>query len=75
MPVFAWEGRTRQGQLKKGVVEAATEAAAMMQLRAQAIIPVSVQAEGGAQRAWLQSLQEGREDARAGRCSPASSPR
>jgi type IV pilus assembly protein PilC len=42
MPVFAWEGRTRQGQLKKGVVEAATEAAAMMQLRAQAIIPVSV---------------------------------
>ena len=42
MPVFAWEGRTRQGQLKKGVVEAATEAAAMMQLRAQSIIPVSV---------------------------------
>ena len=42
MAVFAWEGRTRQGQLKKGVVEAATEAAAMMQLRAQAIIPVSV---------------------------------
>jgi type IV pilus assembly protein PilC len=42
MAVFAWEGRTRQGQLKKGVVEAASEAAAMMQLRAQAIIPVSV---------------------------------
>ncbi|MCX5739602.1 MAG: type II secretion system F family protein [Proteobacteria bacterium] len=42
MPVFAWEGRTRQGQLKKGVVEASTEAAAMMQLRAQSIIPVSV---------------------------------
>ena len=42
MAVFAWEGRTRQGQLKKGVVEAATEAAAMMQLRAQSIIPVSV---------------------------------
>jgi type IV pilus assembly protein PilC len=42
MPVFAWEGRTRQGQVKKGVIEAATEAAAMMQLRAQAIIPTSV---------------------------------
>jgi type IV pilus assembly protein PilC len=42
MPVFAWEGRTRQGQLKKGVVEAASEAAAMMQLRAQSIIPVAV---------------------------------
>jgi type IV pilus assembly protein PilC len=42
MPVFAWEGRTRQGQVKKGVIEAATEAAAMMQLRTQAIVPTSV---------------------------------
>ena len=42
MPVFAWEGRTRQGTLKKGVIEAASEAAAMMQLRGQSIIPVSV---------------------------------
>jgi type IV pilus assembly protein PilC len=45
MPVFAWEGRTRQGQRKKGVIEAATEAAAMMQLRAQAIMPTSVRAK------------------------------
>jgi type IV pilus assembly protein PilC len=45
MPVFAWEGRTRQGQVKKGVIEAASEAAAMMQLRAQAIIPTSVRAK------------------------------
>jgi len=42
MPVFAWEGRTRQGTLKKGVIEAVSEAAAMMQLRGQSIIPVSV---------------------------------
>jgi len=42
MPVFAWEGRTRQGQVKKGVIEAASEAAAMMQLRTQAIVPTSV---------------------------------
>jgi type IV pilus assembly protein PilC len=45
MPVFAWEGRTRQGQVKKGVIEAATEAAAMMQLRTQAIVPTSVKAK------------------------------
>ena len=45
MPVFAWEGRTRQGTLKKGVIEAASEAAAMMQLRGQSIIPVSVKAK------------------------------
>jgi len=42
MPVFAWEGRTRQGTLKKGVIEASSEAAAMMQLRGQMIVPVSV---------------------------------
>jgi type IV pilus assembly protein PilC len=49
MPVFAWEGRTRQGALKKGVIEAVSEAAAMMQLRGQSIIPVSVKpkAAGG----------------------------
>lgn len=49
MPVFAWEGRTRQGTLKKGVIEAASEAAAMMQLRGQMIVPVSVRpkAAGG----------------------------
>jgi type IV pilus assembly protein PilC len=49
MPVFAWEGRTRQGTLKKGVIEAASEAAAMMQLRGQMIVPVSVRpkASGG----------------------------
>jgi type IV pilus assembly protein PilC len=42
MPVFAWEGRTRQGTVKKGVIEAANEAAAMMQLRGQAIVPTAV---------------------------------
>jgi type IV pilus assembly protein PilC len=49
MPVFAWEGRTRQGTLKKGVIEAASEGAAMMQLRGQMIVPVSVKpkASGG----------------------------
>ena len=36
MPVFTWEGRTRQGTVKKGVIEAANEAAVMAQLRAQA---------------------------------------
>ena len=42
MPVFTWEGRTRQGTTKKGVMEAATEAAVMAQLRAQMIVPVGV---------------------------------
>jgi len=42
MPVFTWEGRTRQGTTKKGVIDAANEAAVMAQLRGQMIIPVKV---------------------------------
>lgn len=42
MPVYNWEGRTRQGTTKKGVMEAANEAAVMAQLRSQMIVPVNV---------------------------------
>ncbi len=45
MPVFKWEGRTRQGSIKKGTIEAANEAAVMTQLRAQSIVPVNVKAK------------------------------
>ena len=45
MAVFTWEGRTRQGTTKKGVMEAASEAAVMAQLRAQAIVPTAVKAK------------------------------
>ena len=42
MPVYAWEGRNRQGALKKGVIEASSEAAATLRLRGQMISPTSV---------------------------------
>ncbi len=42
MPAYAWEGRTRQGTLKKGVIEASSEAAATLRLRGQMINPTSV---------------------------------
>ncbi len=45
MPVFTWEGRTRAGQIKKGVLEAANEAAVMAQLRMQQISPMKVKAK------------------------------
>src|SRR5262245_20683019 len=45
MPVYTWEGRTRQGTTKKGVMEAVGEAAVMAQLRAQMITPLSVRAK------------------------------
>src|SRR4029453_1808212 len=42
MPVYTWEGRTRQGTTKKGVMEAVNEAAVMAQLRAQSVTPITV---------------------------------
>jgi len=45
MAVYTWEGRTRQGTTKKGVMEAASEAAVMMQLRSQMIMPIAVKAK------------------------------
>ena len=45
MAVFTWEGRTRQGTTKKGVMEAGSEAAVMAQLRSQAIVPLAVKAK------------------------------
>jgi type IV pilus assembly protein PilC len=42
MPVYVWKGRTRQGTIKKGEVEAVNEAAVMAQLRAQMLLPVTV---------------------------------
>lgn len=45
MAVYTWEGRTRQGSIKKGVMEAANEAAVMAQLRSQMILPTAVKAK------------------------------
>ncbi|MFQ5506048.1 MAG: type II secretion system F family protein [Planctomycetota bacterium] len=42
MSVYIWKGRTRQGNIKKGEIEAQNEAAVMAQLRAQLILPVTV---------------------------------
>jgi type IV pilus assembly protein PilC len=45
MAVYTWEGRTRQGTTKKGVMEATGEGAVMAQLRAQMITPINVKAK------------------------------
>jgi len=42
MPIFNWKGKTRQGAVKKGEMEAASEEAVMAQLRAQMLVPVTV---------------------------------
>ncbi len=42
MPIYKWEGRTRQGAIKKGVMDASSEAMVMNQLRAQALVPINV---------------------------------
>jgi len=42
---FKWEGKTRSGDVKKGVIEAESDQAAISQLRAQQILPTRVKAE------------------------------
>lgn len=59
MPVYAYEGRTRAGASKKGVIEAASEAAAMASLRAQQILPTAVKAKPKALLAGLKLPQSG----------------
>jgi type IV pilus assembly protein PilC len=59
MAVYTWEGRTRQGTIKKGVMEATNEAAVMAQLRAQMILPVAVKAKGKDLLAGLSLLKPG----------------
>ncbi len=42
MPVFAWEGRTRAGESRKGTIEATSEDVAMARLKAEQISPTTV---------------------------------
>src|SRR5512143_1832700 len=42
MATFAYEGRTRGGEVRRGTVEAATEEMAVARLRADQIAPTSV---------------------------------
>ncbi|MBI4510058.1 MAG: type II secretion system F family protein [Deltaproteobacteria bacterium] len=46
MPVFAWEGRTRSGDVKKGTIEADSEAMALARLKADQIAPTKVKLQG-----------------------------
>ncbi|MFQ5697339.1 MAG: type II secretion system F family protein [Myxococcota bacterium] len=45
MATFLWEGKTRGGQVKKGVMVADSNEAVLSQLRAQAIMPTKVKAK------------------------------
>ena len=42
MPVYNWQGRTREGAKKKGALEAVNEASVSAQLRSQGILPTKV---------------------------------
>jgi type IV pilus assembly protein PilC len=45
MPVYTWKGKTRQGTVTAGVMEAANEEAVMAQLRGQMLTPIKVKAK------------------------------
>jgi len=59
MSVFTWEGRTRQGATKKGVLEASSQGAVTAQLRAQGILPVKVKQKPKDLSELLPFLQKG----------------
>ncbi len=46
MPIFKWEGKTQKGAVKKGEMEAPSEAAIRIHLRQQNIIPTKIAAKG-----------------------------
>ncbi len=48
MPMYKWEGRTRDGQVRKGTIEAPNEAVVTAQLRAQRIMPTKIKKSLGA---------------------------
>jgi type IV pilus assembly protein PilC len=48
MPTYAWEGRTRDGVVRKGTMEAPNEGLVSAQLRAQKIMPTKVKKSLGA---------------------------
>src|SRR5262245_15596259 len=45
MATFLWEGKTREGQVRKGVMVADNDAAVMSNLRSQNILPTRVRAK------------------------------
>jgi len=47
MPMFVYEGRTSQGDTRRGEIEAANQAAVMTKLREMKIKPTSVKKKGG----------------------------
>jgi len=46
MPKFSWAGRSRDGKNAKGVIDAASETAAMAQLRRQGVLPSKLKEQG-----------------------------
>jgi type IV pilus assembly protein PilC len=45
MPIFKWEGKTAKGAVKKGEMEAPSEAAIRIHLRQQSIVPTKISAK------------------------------
>jgi len=45
MPVYTWKGKTRQGTVTSGVMEATDQDAVMAQLRGQMLTPITVKAK------------------------------
>ena len=58
MPVFAWEGRTRAGETRRGVMEGSDEAFVLSRLRAEGVTPNKV-TQQAKRAAWNLDIQFG----------------
>ncbi len=58
MPTYTWKARTRQGALKKGEIDAGSEAAVLSQLRAQSLLPMVVKQKAKDISEYLTFLKE-----------------
>jgi type IV pilus assembly protein PilC len=59
MPVYTWKGKTRQGTVTAGVMEAANEEAVMTQLRGQMLTPIKVKVKPKDISEYLGFLKQG----------------
>jgi len=59
MPVYIWKGKTRQGTVTKGEMEAATVEAVEAQLRGQMLTPVTVKAKSKDISEYIGFLKQG----------------
>ena len=62
MAEWAWEARSKAGDIRKGVIEAEDDKAVFTKLRMQQLIPIRVRKKGAIDLSWLLGIGSGISD-------------